>query len=99
MTIIKIALALLLSVAIAATCQAITRTPEEIIDAFFGPAGIADKTDYYTGEMRRLHSNDSTLGERLARGTTFTVRHLAESGRETPVYAVTLRNGDEAFDW
>lgn len=94
----KLTLSLLIAL-LAFPCQGANPTPEQIIDAFFGPGGIADKSIYYTGEMKRIHSGDHTLGETFAPGVTFTSRRLALAANDAPVYAVTIRHGEERFDW
>jgi hypothetical protein len=99
MTFARLALSFFLICVVAAPCQAASPTPEEIIDAFFGPSGIADKAAYYTGEMKESHVNDPTLGQGFVAGVTFTSRQLALSPPDAPVYAVTIRHGDELFDW
>ena len=99
MTITKLAACMLLLVTTALPCQAAAPTPEQIIDAFFGPNDVLDRAAAYTGEMKRLHSGDPTLGKMLGAGASFTARRLPLSRDDAPIYAVTVRDGDELVDW
>jgi hypothetical protein len=99
MTFIKLALSFFLTCVSAATCQAASPTSDEIVDAFFGPSGIADKAGYYTGEMKRLHSSDQTLGKAYGPHVTFAPRRLPLASPDAPVYAVTVIDRGEFFDW
>jgi hypothetical protein len=80
-------------------CLAATPTPEEIIAAFFGPAGISDKAAYYTGEMKEHYLDKPTLGEGWQPGVTFATRRLPLSRPEAPVYSVDLRLGALISNW
>ena len=99
MTIAKFALTLLFACIAAAASQAAAPTPDEIVDAFFGPSGIADKAASYTGEMKGLHSEKPTLGQWYGPSATFMSRWLPLSRPDAPVYAVTMRDDGELFDW
>jgi hypothetical protein len=99
MTITKVALFTLFLVFAVLPCHAAAPTPEQIIDAFFGPNDVPDRAVAYTGEMKRLYSDKPTLGQRLAPGSRYTARRLALSPDDAPVYGVAIHNGDETFDW
>lgn len=100
MTITKLALAVLLAVAIATPCQA-APSPEEIIDAFFGPDpnAVPDRAASYTGEMKRLYSEEPTIGQMLLPGRHYTARRVASSPADGPVYDVTIERGGETHHW
>ena len=89
----------LLSAIVIGDCLAATPTPEEIIAAFFGPAGISDKAAYYTGEMKEHFSDKPTIGERLQPDATSATRRLPLSQPEAPVYSVELRLGALITNW
>lgn len=91
--------AVLLSAIVVGNCLAATPTPEEIIAAFFGPAGISDKAAYYTGEMKENYSDKPTLGERLQPDAILATRRLPLSQPEAPVYSVDLRLGALISNW
>ncbi|CAN5277442.1 hypothetical protein BH10PSE6_BH10PSE6_09400 [soil metagenome] len=99
MTFLKLLLTLVLTCVAVVPCNAASPTPDEIIAAFFGPSGIADKGAHYTGEMMRLHAIDPTLGEGLKPGVSFASRRLPLSPEETPAFAVTLSDGVVLMDW
>ena len=93
---------LLLSVALlllAVPCRA-APTPEQIIDAYFGPTSVAGRADAYIGEMKQYYSDDPTVGQMLL-GTSvrYTVRRLPLSPDDAPVYDVALHYGDMTGDW
>lgn len=99
MTMPKLLLTLFLACIAVGPCRAASPTPDDVIAAFFGPAGITEKEAYYTGEMMRLHATDPTLGEGLKPGVSFMSRRLPLSSEETPAYAVTLSDGVVHMDW
>jgi len=73
-------------------------TPEQVIEAFFGPSGIADKANLYTGEMLMYYSDQPTLGEALEPGVRTRIRSLGRS-RDLSVFEVTLSAHGAAQDW
>lgn len=96
MTITKLALAILLAAATAFPCQA-APSPEEIIDAFFGPNPGSNRADSYTGEMKERYSDEPTIGQMLPPGKHYSVRRLSLSTIDAPVYGVAINDG--AIDW
>jgi hypothetical protein len=82
----------LMLVLLALPCQA-APSPEEIIDAFFGPNRGLDRAAAYTGEMKERYSDAPTIGELLLPGRYYTTRRLASSPIGAPIYDVTIDNG------
>jgi hypothetical protein len=93
----RVALALALTL-FALPCRAAS-TPEEIIEAFFGPDPGPDRAASYTGEMKQRYSEEPTVGQMLLPGRHYTARRVASSPDDAPVYDVTLRSGKEALHW
>lgn len=88
----------LLPLLLLALCPAAAaQTPEEIVRAFFGPAGIADKKAIYVGEMLRF-AEQPTLGETLPENVSITTRSL-QSTSSSVVIGVTLHVAEHAQDW
>lgn len=73
------------------------RSPEGVVQAFFGPSGIDDKSAYYTGEMLGF-KEQRTLGETLPKGVSITTRSL-QSTDSNAVLGVTLAKDGHAEDW
>lgn len=85
-----------LAVAAGSTASAAS-TPEEIVLAFFGAAGIADKKSHYSGEMLS-HLDRPTLGESLPQDVRVVPRVLSRSG-DRYVVAVDLVKDGETRNW
>jgi hypothetical protein len=98
MTITKLALAILLAVVTALPCQA-APSPEEIIEAFFGPNPGPDRATSYTGEMKERCSDEPTIGQMLLPGRHYIARRMASSPADAPIYDVTIDNGHERLHW
>jgi hypothetical protein len=97
MTITKLALAILLAVVTALPCQA-APSPEEIIEAFFGPNPGPDRAASYAGEMKERYSDEPTIGQMLLPGH-YIARRMASSLADAPIYDVTIDNGHERLHW
>src|SRR5690242_8037747 len=98
MTISKLALGVLFSVITALPCYA-APSPEEIIEGFFGPNPPPNRAASYTGEMKRDHSDEPTIGQMLLPGRHYTARRVAASPADAPIYDVTIDNGHEKLHW
>ncbi len=70
---------------------------EEVVEAFFSPAGRLDRATRYTGEMR-AHAEEKTLGEFYGPGARKAVR-LLERGATREVYGVEVRHPAGVQDW
>ena len=97
MTMTRVLLGLMLALT-ALPCEA-APSPEEIIDAFFGPNPAVNRTASYTGEMKERYSDEPTIGQMLLPGRHYTARRLASSPADAPVYDVTIDNGREKLHW
>jgi hypothetical protein len=98
MTITKLALGIVLTVAVALPCQA-APLPEEIIEHFFGPDPGPNRADAYTGEMKERYTEEPTIGQMLLPGRHYTAQRLASSPADAPIYDVTIDNGHEKLHW
>ena len=76
---------------------AAAQSPDEIVQAFFGPSGVVDKDASYTGEMLRF-KEQPTLGETLPKGVSITTRPLLSTDTNV-VIGVTLAIPEHAQDW
>lgn len=80
------------------TAVAAERTPEQIVRAFFGPSGIADKPSCYTGEMLSHFKDQPTLGQSLPRGALVGARPLFASPTRS-VFGATIAYQGSTQDW
>ncbi len=92
-------LALVLALALIPIASLAAPSPEEIIDGFFGPSPPPKRADFHTGEMKRVYSEEPTVGQMLLPGKHYTARRNANSPADAPVYIVTIDNGHEKIDW
>ena len=70
---------------------------EEVVEAYFSPAGRMDRATLYTGEMR-AHAEEKTLGEFYGPGAAKTVR-LLERDAIREIYGVEVRHPAGVQDW
>jgi len=92
----------LCGLAVALMCSQILTAqngPEPIIQSFFGPSGIADKTGAYAGEMLQYYKDSPTLGETLVPGAHTFVRPLGSTQSGLSVFGVLLSVDGVAMDW
>jgi hypothetical protein len=95
--VVRLLLSLVLAL-LALPCQA-APSPEQIIDAFFGPNPGPNRAASYTGEMKERYSEEPTIGQMLLPGRHYTASRLASSPADTPIYHVTIDNGRERLHW
>jgi len=76
---------------------AAANSPEDIVQAFFGPYGIDDKNACYTGEMLGF-KEQPTIGETLSLGVSITTRPLLSTDSNI-VLGVTLTSAGHGKDW
>jgi hypothetical protein len=93
----KLLLSLVLTL-LALPCQA-APSPEEIIEAFFGPTPGPNRADAYTGEMKERYSDEPTFGQMLLPGRHYTAQRVPSSPADAPIYDVTIDNGREKVHW
>jgi hypothetical protein len=98
MPITKLTLGILLAISVPLPCDA-APSPEEIIEAFFGPDPGPDRAAAYTGEMKERYSEEPTIGQMLLPGRHYTAQRVASSPADAPVYDVTIDNGREKLHW
>ena len=89
----------LVLVLLALPCQAASPTPEQIIEAFFGPDPGLNRTASYTGEMKERYSEEPTVGQMLLPGRHYTAGRLDSSPADAPIYDVTINHGHNARHW
>ncbi|MBF0135268.1 MAG: hypothetical protein HQL65_03450 [Magnetococcales bacterium] len=73
-------------------------TIEALLQGFYGPDGIANKAEVYTGEMTRCCLQRTTVGEQSPREARIQSRSLFRNA-EHAVYATTMRAGNHVRDW
>jgi hypothetical protein len=71
---------------------------DQLVKQFFGPDGIKNKKDAYSGEMLKYYLDRPTLGESLPAGVEVNVRAL-ESSKERKIYAVLITKNGQSQDW
>jgi hypothetical protein len=84
--------------ALSLATNAVASTPEQTITAFFGPEGIPNRADFYSGEMLSTPQNQPTLGETLPGGIQVTSRPLQQSPSKA-IFAVALSKNGQTQDW
>jgi hypothetical protein len=95
--VVRLLLSLVLAL-LALPCQA-APSPEQIIDAFFGPNPGPNRAASYTGEMKERYSDKPTFGQMLLPGRHYTASRRASSPANAPIYDVTIDNGRERLHW
>ncbi|HTR85169.1 MAG TPA: hypothetical protein VMI56_11880 [Reyranella sp.] len=96
----KLLLSLLLTL-LALPCQA-APSPEQILEAFFGPdpGGTSEqRSAAYTGEMKERYWEEPTAGQMMAPGRHYTARRLPLAPADAPVYAVKTSHEAFSTDW
>lgn len=72
-------------------------TPKSIIEGFFGPRGLSDQKNVYTGEMLR-YAGTPTLGQQVPLAKVVSCRILYHSTFRS-VYDVLFDNGSYTGNW
>ncbi|MBF0424556.1 MAG: hypothetical protein HQL66_01870 [Magnetococcales bacterium] len=73
-------------------------TIDALLQAFYGPDGLPDKSAAYTGEMADRYRDRATVGEQTPPGMRMQSRPLYQGDKEA-VYATTLTDAATTEDW
>ena len=88
--------AFLFPLTVCCLCAAETNS-KAVVEAFFAPGGIHDKSDMYTGEMLGF-TTERTMGQYLGPSATKDYRLLSLYDTNA-VYAVTVKANGKTQDW